>query len=67
MIATISVGMTVKTLHSSTSRMCRREPAAPRRRSSQIWVIRPASIATSAMRITRSATSSPVIQPRVPK
>ena len=45
MIATISVGSTVKTLHSSTSRMCRRDPAAPRRRSSQIWVMRPASIA----------------------
>ncbi len=67
MIATTSVGRSVNTPHSSTSRMCRREPAAPRRRSSQICVIRPPSNATSAMAMTRSATSRPVIQPRVPK
>jgi len=66
-IATISVGRTVKALHSSTSRMCRRDPAAPRRRSSQIWVMRPASMATSARAITRSVPSSTVIQPRVLK
>ena len=67
MIATIRVGVMVKTLHTSTRRMCRREPAAPRRRSSQSWVSRTASSATSATAITRSATSSPVIQPRVLK
>ena len=67
MMATIRVGVMVKTLHTSTRRMCRREPAAPRRRSSQSWVSRTASKATSATAITRSATSRPVIQPRVLK
>jgi len=66
-VATIRVGRSVNTPHSRTSRMCRREPAAPRRRSSQICVIRPPSNATNAMAMTRSATSRPVIQPRVPK
>ena len=65
MMVTISVGVMVNRLHTSTSRMCRREPAAPRRRSSQSWVSRTASSATSATAITRSATSRPVIQPRV--
>jgi hypothetical protein len=65
MIETIRVGVMVKMLHTSTSRMCRREPAAPRRRSSQSWVSRTASTTTSAMAMTRSATSSPVIQPVV--
>ena len=67
MIATIRVGVMVKTLQTSTRRMCRREPAAPRRRSSQSCVSRTASNATKATAITRSATSSPVIQPRVLK
>ena len=57
----------VKTQHTSTSRICSREPAAPRRRSSQSCVRRTASMETSAMAMTRSATSRPVIQPLVLK
>jgi hypothetical protein len=67
MMVTISVGVMVNRLHTSTSRMCRREPAAPRCRSSQSCVSRTASRATNATAITRSATSRPVIQPRVLK
>ena len=59
MIATISVGVMVKTLHTSTRRMCRREPAAPRRRSSQSCVSRTASRATSATAITQVGHQQP--------
>ena len=43
---TITVGVMVKTLHTSTRRICRREPAAPRRRSSQSCVSLTANTAT---------------------
>ena len=67
MMETMMVGVMVKTLQTRTSRLCRRDPAAPRRRSSQSCVSRTASTATSVTAIRRSATSRPVIQPLVPK
>ncbi|MBS0219780.1 MAG: hypothetical protein JSR91_03470 [Proteobacteria bacterium] len=67
MMVTMSVGVTVKRLQIRTNRMCRRDPAAPRWRSSQSCVNRTASTATSAVATTRSATRSPVIQPVVLK
>ena len=48
MMVTMTVGVMVKTLQTSTRRMCRREPAAPRLRSSQSWVRRTATTETRA-------------------
>jgi len=54
MIETIRAGVMVKMLQTSTSRICSRDPAAPRRRSSQSCVRRTANTTTSAVAMTRS-------------
>ena len=56
-VAISMAGTTATTLNSSTSRTCRREPAAPRRRSTQTRTSRPARLASSS-RITARLTST---------
>ena len=53
------VGMTATPENSSTSRMCSREPAEPRRRSTQTRVSRPASTAPSSSATTMFASTMP--------
>ena len=58
-MATRMVGVTATTLNSSTRRTCMRDPAEPRRRSTQTRVSRPASTAKSTSSTTRLASVSP--------
>ncbi len=55
--ATRIVGVTATTLNSITRRTCSREPAEPRRRSTQTRVSRPASTAPSTSSTTRLASA----------
>src|SRR6516165_8856660 len=57
-IATMIVGITAIRLNSTTSRICSREPARPRRRSAQTSMSRHATTAPSSSSSTRSRLSS---------
>ncbi len=61
--ATTMVGATATPLNSNTSRTCSRDPADPRRRSTQTRVSRPASTAPSSSSTDRFASTRPTLTP----